>query len=77
MKDKDEQIRHCLQYQAYMEIYCYKCQMWTVCEASNIEDCMRRDEEHGYHIKRHLLKDKEVKELWQSGERMMENDKTM
>lgn len=36
---------HCLEYQAYMEMNCYKCKTWGKCQASNIEDCMRRDEE--------------------------------
>jgi len=34
-----------LGYQAYMEIECYKCKTWGECQTSNIEDCVRRDEE--------------------------------
>lgn len=34
-----------LEYQSYMELTCYQCEKWGECQASNIEDCMRRDEE--------------------------------
>lgn len=38
-------MTHCLEYQAYMELTCYQCEKWPECQASNIEDCMRRDKE--------------------------------
>lgn len=38
-------MTHCLEYQGYMETTCYQCEKWSKCQASNIEDCMRRDKE--------------------------------
>jgi len=34
-----------LEGQAYMEIVCYQCATWPQCQASNLEDCKRRDDE--------------------------------
>lgn len=71
--DFAEQIRRQNNFEAYLETYCRKCEMWPVCEASNIEDCMRRDAESGFHVKRILLDEDNVKKLWASGEGMIKN----
>jgi len=42
--------RSALDYQAYMELVCYQCDTWPICEASNIEDCMRQDQESDEHL---------------------------
>lgn len=34
---------HCLEYQAYMELNCFRCKTYSECQGSNIEDCMIRD----------------------------------
>ena len=38
-------MTHALEYRAYMELTCYQCAKWGECQASNLEDCMRRDKE--------------------------------